>query len=375
MYLRRAGEDVVAVFSEGVEFVFAGVDFDGGDEGGAAADVGDDAAVLGDAAGEEDDVDAAVHGGREGGDVFRDVQAEGVEPGVHFGVSGGGPALQFAEVVRAEERDGAALTEDSAFDFLLGHAAAEAHFNERESRAGAGAFRCEGAVAAQAVVRVDHLSIPVQGDGDSTAHMGYDGGYVVPDATVVIEVLAHGGAGIQSMQECAAREFGETAHAAFRQHFVGHRRVGDEGAAARGHDAHRLAVGVDHAGDVVGDDGGEVAGVDAVAAGEEDLPHVGIDLIDSGDHRGEQAAAGHDDVDPVQADAFLVQESGHGVTPHPVLVQHVGIPACFFSRMLERAGAHRLTVHIVSDLGRCRPCVDDEYFPFHLTQSLVLSQS
>ena len=57
MDLRFAGEDEVAVFGEGVEFVLAGVDFGGGDEGGAAADVGDDAAVLGDAAGEEDDID------------------------------------------------------------------------------------------------------------------------------------------------------------------------------------------------------------------------------------------------------------------------------------------------------------------------------
>ena len=172
------GEDEVAVFRQGVEFVLARIDFGRGDEGRTAADIGNDAAVLGDAAGQENDVDVAVDGRGKGGDILRYIQAEGLEPGVRLRVAGGGTAFQFTQVVRAEEGDGTALSQDSALDLLLGHAAPEAHFNQGESRAGAGAFRREGAVAAQAVVRVDHLSVPVQGDGDAAAHMGHNGRHV-----------------------------------------------------------------------------------------------------------------------------------------------------------------------------------------------------
>ena len=250
--------------------------------------------------------------------------------------------------------------------FPLGQAAAEAHLDQGESRAGAGAFRRERAVAAQAVVRVDDLPVPVQGDGDAAAHVGHDRRHVIARVAVLAEVSADDGAGIQGVEEGAAREIGETADVALREHLVGHRRVRDVGHAGGAADAALAAEGRHFGGDVIGDHGRQVAGMDAVAAGKEHLAHIGIDPVHAGHGRGEQAAARHHDVDVAEAHARLPEEIHDDAPPEVALLQHAVEPQHLLGAEFQIPDQDGVPVHIIPHLGRCRPRVDGQYLSFHV---------
>ena len=180
------------------------------------------------------------------------------------------------------------------------------------------------------------------------------------------EISADDGAGVQGMEESATREIGEAAHVAFREHLVGHRRVRDVGQAGGAADAALAAEGGHLGGDVIGDHGRQVAGVDAVAAGQEHLAHIGIDPIHAGHGRGEQAAARHHDVDVAEAHARLPQEIHHDSPPEVALLQHAVEADHLLRAELEIPDQDSVPVHIIPHLGRCRPRVDGQYSSFHV---------
>ena len=87
------------------------------------------------------------------------------------------------------------------------------------------------------------------------------------------------------MEEGPSRELGDTADPGFRQHLVRHGRIRDVGVAGRVGPSLGGAGLVDQFGNVIGDDGTQVAGMDSVPAGQENVPHVAVDPVDPGDDR------------------------------------------------------------------------------------------
>ena len=153
---------------------------------------------------------------------------------------------------------------------------------------------------------------------------------------------------------------------ALREHFVGHRRVCDVGEAGEASDAAFAAEGGHLGGDVVGDHGRQVAGMDAVAAGKEHLAHIGIDTIHAGHGRGEQAASRHHDVDVAKAHARIPEEIHHDAPAEVALLQHAVEPQHLLGAEFEIPDQDGVPVHIIPHLGRCRPRVDGEYLSFHV---------
>ena len=116
----------------------------------------------------------------------------------------------------------------------------------------------------------------------------------------------------------------------------------------------------------VGGDGtvNEVAGVVAVPAGRKDLPHVGIDVVDAGDARGEETAAGHDDVDVFEADAFFTECAQDLVRTHLVLVHDVRELRQFLDGMLEFLVENGFSVAVIGKFRRDGPGVYDQDISF-----------
>ena len=326
MDLGFSGQDDVAVLRERGELVLAGVDDHGGEPAHLLRDGVRDVGAEGDAAREDDHVDLAFHEGALGHDVLGDVQHEGLHEHDVFLLALLGVLDHFPHVVGAEIGHRAAPADELLLDLLLGVFPAEAHVDERIGRAAASPFGGDGPVAAQAVGRVDHPSAAVRGNGDAAAHVADDGGGVLRLAAGFPQVPAHDGAGVQGVEQGAARELRNAAHVALGQHFIGHRRIRHVGdaRAERRRQAFLLPELVDVVGDVVADQGAQVAGVVALPARGQDFPHVGVHVVDTGDARGEQAAAAHDDVDVFQVDALLSEGADDGVRTHLVLVHHVG---------------------------------------------------
>ena len=331
------GKDHVAVLREGSEFVLAGIDHHGGEPVHLLGDGVRDVGAVGDAAGEDDDIHLAVHHGALRHDVLGDVQHEGLHEHDIFFPAFLGTLDYLPHVIGAEIGHRATPADEFLLDLLFGVFPAEAHVNQRIRRAAARPFGRDGAVAAQAVGRVDHPAATVQGDGDAAAHVADDGCRVLRLAAGIPEVTAHDGAGVERMEQGPAGELWDAAHVALGQHFVSHRRVrhvGDAGAEG-GLQAFLFPQGVDIVGDVVADQGAQVAGVIAFPARGKDFAHVGIHIIDTRDTRGEQAAAAHHDVDVLQADTLLPEGADDGVRAHLVLVHHVGEAGQFLDGMLQ----------------------------------------
>ena len=116
------------------------------------------------------------------------------------------------------------------------------------------------------------------------------------------------------MEQRTARELRNAAHVALRQHFIGHgriRHIGHAGAET-GLDAFLVPEVVDFMGDIVADEGAEVAGMVAFPALREHQAHIGIHVVHAGDAGGEQAAAAHHDVYILQADALFLEGAEDG---------------------------------------------------------------
>ena len=254
------------------------------------------------------------------------------------------------------------MSDQFLLDFFLGVFPAETHVNQRVRRAAAGAFRGDRPVSAQTVGSIDDPSAAVQRDGHATAHVADDGRRVFGLAAGVTQELAHDGAGVQGVEKGFAGEFRDATDVAFREHLVGHRRIGDIGyaGAEAGREAFLLPQLVDLMGDVVADQGAEVAGVVAVPAGGEDFPHVGVDVVYAGDAGGEKAAAGHDDVDVFQADALFAEGAQDLVRSHLVLVHDVGELRQLLDGMLEFLVKDGFSVTIDCEFGGDGPGVDDQ---------------
>ena len=161
------------------------------------------------------------------------------------------------------------------------------------------------------------------GDGDAASHVADNSGSVFSLAAGFPEVTAHDGAGVKGVEKSSAGKLRDAAHMAFRQHFIGHGRVRDVR-----HAGAKTAVfspkPVNLLGDVVSDEGAQIAGVVAFTAGGEDLTHIGIHIIYAGDAGGEQAAAAHDNVNVLQADFLFSKGPDDSLRAHLVLVHYVG---------------------------------------------------
>ena len=102
-----------------------------------------------------------------------------------------GHILDIQHTVRAEVGDRSSPAYELLLDLLLGVFPTEAHVDQFERRAAAGSFRSDRAVTAKAVVGVDHLPVPVKGDGRATAHMGDDHCDIIGLVSVLTEVSSH----------------------------------------------------------------------------------------------------------------------------------------------------------------------------------------
>ena len=202
----------------------------------------------------------------------------------------------------------------------------------------------------------------MQGNGDAAAHVGHDGGHVVLFVTVVAQVLLHGRTRVQGVEEGPAGELRNSPQTAFGQHFIGHRRIGDIGVAQAegGRKAFVMADFVHPLGDIIGYDGAQVAGVRPVTAGKQDVAHVAVNPVHARTDGGEQAAAGHDDIQVLQGDVLFVEEPHDGVTTHFVLVHHVFEASHFFCGMDELFFKKEFSVNEITHFGGGRSRIDGE---------------
>ena len=168
------------------------------------------------------------------------------------------------------------------------------------------------------------------------------------------------------MEESPAREFGDSADAALREHFVSHRRIGDIGIAGaeRGRYAVLLTHKVDMQGDVIGYDGAEVAGVGAVAACHKHVAHIPVDEIYSGTHRSEKAGTRHHDVDVAGMDIASAKEGPDFVAPHGIFVHDMLETGKGIRIMLYVFLKDGLPVHEITHPRRGGPGVYRQHPPF-----------
>ena len=192
--------------------------------------------------------------------------------------------------------------------------------------------------------------------------MCHDGCDVIFLLAVAAEILLDGGPGVEGVEECPVRELRNASQPAFRQHFVRHRRVCYvcPAESERGLGSGRAPGFIDLLGYVVGNHCAQVACVNSVPAGQENVPHVPVDLIDSGNDRGEKAASGHYDVDVRDRDSLVPEEADDGIPPHPVLVHYILVSGQFLHIVDEFLVEDLFSVNEISQLCAGAPRVDGQ---------------
>ena len=193
MNLCLAGKDHVAVLGEAVDLVLSRKDFHRSDEADLRLDGVHQHLAVRYASRQKNGVDLTVSGSGHRRDVLADVQNVCLEEGLSQFIAVIGHILDIQHTVRAEVSDGTATSHELLLDLLLGVLSAEAHVDKLERRAAAGSLRSDRAVSAKAVVGVDHLAVPVKGDGRATAHMGDDHCDIIGLVAVLTEVTPHDG--------------------------------------------------------------------------------------------------------------------------------------------------------------------------------------
>ncbi len=188
---------------QGVHLVLAGI-------GGHAAaqglhpggDVADQHGAAGQAAGQQDAIHAlAAEGRQQGGDVLADLVDHGLVDLAGLVLAGGDPALDLAEVGRAQQVHQPPPTLVQLQQLLQGVLAAEAEADQLAGRLGTGALRAEGALAVEAVVDVDVAALGVGADGDAAAHVAHDQVQVAVERLVLLGVPAGGGDLVQGVAD------------------------------------------------------------------------------------------------------------------------------------------------------------------------------
>ena len=164
------------------------------------------------------------------------------------------------------------------------------------------------------------------------------------------------------MEDGGALEFRNAGQAALGNHFVCHRGVCDKGFAAAEARSDPLPVAqcVDAGRNLLADQGAQVAGVLAVTAGDEDLPHFCVYAVYTGHAGDEKSAAGHDQVDGVQRDTGLVQCGEDSLCAHLVLLHYIGESGKLFRCMVQFLDEGGFTVFEKCEFGGCGTCIDDK---------------
>ena len=164
------------------------------------------------------------------------------------------------------------------------------------------------------------------------------------------------------MENRGALEFRNAGQAALGNHLVCHRSVCDKGfaAAEAWGDPLLVAQRVDACSDFLADQGAQVAGVLAVAAGDENLPHFCVHAVYTGYAGDEQSAAGHDQVNGFQCDTGFIQRGEDGLCTHLVLLHHIGEGGEIFGRMVQLLFKSGYAVFKEGELGGCGTCIDDQ---------------
>jgi len=276
----EAVEDAEDAFGEGLELVFAGVDAEGGDEGEAAAEAGDDARGVGHAAGEEDGVDFTREDGGHGAGFLGDLIDHGFKDEGGFGVAGVDAALDFAEVAGTEVGEEAALAEDHAVKLVFVVDAAETELDQFADGEAAGAVGAEGTFFNG--VRVDGAAMLVGGDGDAAAHVGDDEAEVGVGAALFGGEALGDGLGVEGMADGGSADEGGAGDAGAGLPLVDGDGIDDVGVDAGG------------PGELEGEEGAEVGGVLATAGEMEFLDHGVVNEVGSAGEGGKEAAAAGD---------------------------------------------------------------------------------
>ena len=191
MDFRLAGKDHIAVLGEAVDLVLSRKDLHRSDEADLRLDGVHQHLAVRYASCEKDSVDLAVSGRGHSRDVLADVQNVCLEESLRQLIAVIGHILDIQHTVRAEISHSSTSSHELLLDLLLGVLSAEAHVDKLERRAAAGSLRSDRAVSAKAVVGVDHLAVPVKGDGRATAHMGDDHCDIIGLVAVLTEVSSH----------------------------------------------------------------------------------------------------------------------------------------------------------------------------------------
>jgi len=126
------------------------------------------------------------------------------------------------------------------------------------------------------------------------------------------------------MKECLSGELRDTSHPALRQHLVRHRRVCDVGhtlTEARCQILFRPDL-VDLLGDIVRQNGAQVAGMVPVTAAFQDITHILVHVIDSSYDRDDKPAARHNDVHILKRNAFGGHKILDGLMTHIRLIHY-----------------------------------------------------
>ena len=156
------------------EFVLARIDRDRSDERAAFADVLHDRLVVGDAAREDDGLNAAREGRGHGSDLFHDVVAHGVENLF-------GPLVALRDAfhdlnhgVGSQVGHQPAFARNEFQQLLFRILSREADLDQFARGDAPRAVRGERTVAVERVVDVDDTSLLVCGDRNAAAHVGHD---------------------------------------------------------------------------------------------------------------------------------------------------------------------------------------------------------